>query len=150
MLLIVEAQRLTADDDAHVLALTWLQENLREAFQFLHRPVNAALVVVEIELYGLCSCTVARGSHVDRDRQRVITCKRRSREAQVGKAEGGIAQTMAEGEERLRVMGVGPSVANVDSFLVFLVDNLMVSKPSASERHKDKGAQNPQPARQVN
>ena len=99
--LVVETQGVVAHGDADGLRLTRTEEDLTETFQFLDGTLYGRLLVADVELHRLSTCQLASVGHIDSEGDLFVGSDALLIGCHLAHLEGGIAQTVAEGEERL-------------------------------------------------
>ena len=107
--LVVEAQGILADSQCDVTALAWLEIHLLEGLQLLHGAIHSGFLVLDIELYGLCACSIAGIGDLDGEGNLLVGSQLLLVGSQSFHLEGGIAQAMTEGEGWLDAFLVGPA-----------------------------------------
>ena len=118
--LVEELEVAWRDGVAHGLCLAWCKTYLLKALQLLHRTVNAALHVADIELYHFLSLALASIGHCHRNG---VASNRR-----LAIFECCVAQAIAKREARLHLSCVEMTIAHIDSFLVIhLVVNTRIA-----------------------
>ena len=131
--LIVEAEGLTVDGKTYLLGLARLEEDLLEGLELLDGAIDRRLLVADVELDSLSTSHAACVGDGNGEGELLVGRHLLLVGRELTQLKGGIAQTMAKGEERLQLLLVCPAVAHVDTFLIFLVDDLMIFAPYTRE-----------------
>ena len=98
---VVELQQFGGNGEGHLLAFAFLQVDALEAFQLFHGAGNAAHQVADIELYDFICIVVARIGYGYGSGQLAVRIQLLGAERDVTVLEGGVAQAIAEGVQRV-------------------------------------------------
>ena len=91
-------------------------------FQFLYRTKHTAFIIAYIKLYNLFSGNATRILHGNCHRQRTVGSHGLGRSHRFAICKGSIAQAMTEGEESRNLLGVVPTIAHQNIFLILLLN----------------------------
>lgn len=136
---IIIAEGVATDGDAHVACLTGLEPHFRETFEFLARPGQRRLQVADVELHHLGTGTVAGIRDGNGEGDAVVGGHLLAVGSDFTHLKGGVTQAVAEGEQGLGLELVGTTIAHEEPLLVFLVDDVVLLAPYAGEGIKAVG-----------
>ena len=120
------SQVIGSDGEGHLPGLTGGEKNFPETLQFLGRTLEGSLDIRDIELHDLSPLAVTGVCHRHSDGQRLPGSHPLTVGARLPVSEGGVAQAMAEGEERLDFLRVMPAVADQDTLGILLIPDILI------------------------
>ena len=119
--------------ERHRLCLSRSEAHLVERLEFLHRTVEQRIMLTDIELHDFLTLTGTYILHLHRSLQHSLGRDSFARlEITVFKLR--VAQSVSEGEERLDVAVLEPTVADLDTLFIFHIRAACVRAESVGRR----------------